>query len=119
MLAVRTKLARPLCPASTHTVPCQPRVRLHPRAPVGFSHDAINTVSLKPSFDVRRRDGVCYAADDGAAEPAPLVGEDAAAFSVEQQTTKSWTLFTVLLTVVLGAIYLVGTVEIRRVLILG
>ncbi len=36
-----------------------------------------------------------------------LVGEDAAAFSVEQQKTNSWVLFTVLLTGVLALIYVV------------
>lgn len=36
-----------------------------------------------------------------------MVGEDAAFFDVEQQTTKSWTLFTGLLIGVLGLIYVV------------
>ena len=38
---------------------------------------------------------------------ADLVGEDAAFFDVEKQTTKSWTLFTGLLLGVLGLIYVV------------
>lgn len=48
--------------------------------------------------------------EDGSspAEPLPMVGEDAASFDVKQQTTQSWALFTVLLTGVLGLIYLVG-----------
>jgi len=37
-----------------------------------------------------------------------LVGEDAAAFDVSQQSTKSWALFTGLLTGVLGLLYVVG-----------
>ncbi len=37
-----------------------------------------------------------------------LVGEDAAVFSVEKQTTKSWVTFTVLLSIVLAAIYAVS-----------
>lgn len=50
-------------------------------------------------------------AEGGEPEPAPagvaLVGEDAAAFSLEQQTVKSWTIFFALLTGVLGLIYAV------------
>ena len=40
-------------------------------------------------------------------DDADLVGEDAAFFDVEKQTTKSWTLFTGLLLGVLGLIYVV------------
>lgn len=40
-------------------------------------------------------------------QDSDLVGEDAAFFDVEKQTTKSWTLFTGLLLGVLGLIYVV------------
>ena len=51
----------------------------------------------------------CQAAQSDASidQEADLVGEDAAFFDVEQQTTKSWTLFTGLLVGVLGLIYVV------------
>jgi zeta-carotene isomerase len=56
--------------------------------------------------------------DDAPATPAlatatttattpPLVGEDAAAFSFAQQSLKSWALFGVLVSIVMGALYLV------------
>ncbi|KAG2490010.1 hypothetical protein HYH03_011475 [Edaphochlamys debaryana] len=41
------------------------------------------------------------------ASTAPLVGEDSAAFDLSKQSLQSWGLFTVLLSTVLGALYLV------------
>ena len=51
----------------------------------------------------------CQAAQSEASidQDSDLVGEDAAFFDVEKQTTKSWTLFTGLLIGVLGLIYVV------------
>lgn len=51
----------------------------------------------------------CLAAQSEASidQDSDLVGEDAAFFDVEKQTTKSWTLFTGLLIGVLGLIYVV------------
>ncbi len=52
---------------------------------------------------------VCRASQPEASidQDSDLVGEDAAFFDVEKQTTKSWTLFTGLLLGVLGLIYVV------------
>ena len=44
---------------------------------------------------------------------APAAGEDAAFFDPQQQSTNSWVLFTVLLTSVLAAIYVVGDALLR------
>ncbi len=52
---------------------------------------------------------ICRASQPEASidQDSDLVGEDAAFFDVEKQTTKSWTLFTGLLLGVLGLIYVV------------
>ena len=54
---------------------------------------------------------MCRAAQSEASldvdQDGDLVGEDAAFFDVEKQTTKSWTLFTGLLVGVLGLVYVV------------
>nr|QIW94440.1 carotene synthesis related protein [Dunaliella salina] len=75
-----------------------PCIRISERCPV-----------LENSVWSRRRAEVCVraASDEESPRPAGLVGEDAAAFDVSQQSTKSWALFTGLLTGVLGLIYLV------------
>ena len=41
--------------------------------------------------------------------PAGLIGEDAAKFEVEQQSSSKWIVFTVELSVVLGILYLVSS----------
>lgn len=63
--------------------------------------------SLSWTRRIRSAHQKCQAAQSDASvdQEAGLVGEDAAFFDVEQQTTKSWTLFTGLLIGVLGLIY--------------
>ena len=57
----------------------------------------------------RSKHTLCKAAQpEASVDQDDLVGEDAAYFDVEKQTTKSWTLFTGLLVGVLGLIYVVG-----------
>ena len=72
--------------------------------------------SCSQSLSVSRRAHIkhqkCQAAQSEASidQDSDLVGEDAAFFDVEKQTTKSWTLFTGLLIGVLGLIYVVRIV---------
>eukprot|EP00879_Flechtneria_rotunda_P023089 GHRR01024408.1.p1 GENE.GHRR01024408.1~~GHRR01024408.1.p1 ORF type:complete len:122 (+),score=14.57 GHRR01024408.1:444-809(+) len=47
-----------------------------------------------------------------------LIGEDAAAFDLSKQSLKSWGVFSVLLTTVLGAMYLVSQMKASRHVVL-
>lgn len=95
-------LARP-CLAPKHRAFAQKRPEtLHINTPTPFR-------SAVPSqHDVHRLPARCSAQAQDKSERAPeLVGEDAAAFSLEQQSKTSWTIFFALLTSVLGALYVV------------
>lgn len=56
---------------------------------------------------IERSKLTCQAARGEEVRTGELVGEDAASFDVEKQSVKSWSLFFVLLTTVLGALYVV------------
>ncbi len=75
------------------------QARIHP---IGQAH--LVSLGRAPGLALR-------ASTQEEAPSAPsLVGEDAAAFDVQQQSVKSWTLFFVLLTTVLGALYAASVV---------
>lgn len=78
------------------------RLQLTPS--VGLGAQQPGTVAAE-----RRRAGICAGAstDGGGESERALVGEDAAAFELEQQTVKSWAVFFALLTSVLGGLYVV------------
>ncbi|GIL82018.1 hypothetical protein Vretimale_1530 [Volvox reticuliferus] len=88
-----------------------PRKRAMPVGPVrrvlapACNFNLLVNQQLGPSFLT------CHAAQEQESVVAEtqlkLVGEDAAAFDIEKQSIKSWALFTVLLSIVMGALYLV------------
>ncbi|PNW69789.1 hypothetical protein CHLRE_19g750247v5 [Chlamydomonas reinhardtii] len=79
-------------------------------APVPGRLNLSHAVTLVKETAEQRASIACRAAQQDEAPPAPaptLVGEDSAAFDLAKQSPKSWALFVVLLSTVLGALYVV------------
>lgn len=90
-----------------------PRLAARPaqRALIGLARKSIGQPApQQPVRQLQLQQHVCCSAqtpEQQVEQPQQLVGEDAAAFDLSQQSLRSWGLFGVLLTTVLAAMYVV------------
>lgn len=100
-LSVNVRSPCPYFSPRPHTL-CRTQLRCH-----SYHRSFMNSRSVRSNHERCR----AVQPDASIDQDADLVGEDAAFFDVEKQTTKSWTLFTGLLLGVLGLIYVVGLLQ--------